>query len=76
MRAGAEIARVQRLAAGVPFILPVVITDAVFAEFPAQVNFLVVHDGGKIEQANIEILDKTACGQNFSRLLFMISARL
>src|SRR5258708_35025386 len=51
LRAGAEIARVQRLAAGVAFILPVIIADAVFAEPPAQVNFLVVHNGRGKDQS-------------------------
>src|ERR1700676_4229297 len=75
LRAGAEVTRVQRLASGVAFILPVVIPDAVFAELPAQINFLVVHDGGKIQQADVEILDEAPGGEIFFRFAFITSAR-
>src|SRR5579883_2915309 len=46
--AGAEVARVERLAAGVAFVLLVIVANAIFAEFPAQINFLVIQDGGEI----------------------------
>src|SRR6516164_3665936 len=62
---GAEVARIERLAACVAFVLPVIITNAIFTKLPAQVDFLVIHDCRKIEQTNIEILDQTAGRKDF-----------
>ena len=50
----------ERLASGESFVLPVIVADAVFAELPAKIDFLVVNDGREIEQADIEILDEAA----------------
>src|SRR5271168_1770667 len=55
--AGAEVARVEGFAPGEAFVLAVIETDAVFAQFPAEVDVLIVDDSGKIEQADIEIFD-------------------
>ena len=39
------------LRAGETLILPVVEANALLAQTPAQIDFLVIHDGGEIEQA-------------------------
>src|SRR5580692_2310785 len=53
----AQIARIERLSPCEAFILPVVITNPVFAQFPAQINFLIVDDRRKIKQTDIQILN-------------------
>src|SRR5690349_14647010 len=59
--AGAEVVRVERLAAGKAFVLAMIKTDAVFAEFPAEVNVLIVDNRGKIEKTHVQVLDDAAC---------------
>ena len=39
-------------------------TDAVFAELPAEVDVLMVDDGGKIKEADVEILDQATGFEN------------
>src|SRR5271163_4523874 len=58
--AGADVARVKRLATGKSFVLPVIKTDAVLAQLPAEINIFVVNHGGKIEQPYIEIFNHAA----------------
>src|SRR5689334_7557241 len=62
--AGAEVARVERLAAGEAFVLAMIKTDAVFAELPAEVNILIVDNRRKIEQTHVQILDDAAGFEN------------
>ena len=62
--ARAEIARVERLASGESLVLSMIKTNAVLAEFPAEIDFLVVDDRRKIEQANVEILDDASGFEN------------
>jgi len=62
--AGAEVAWVEGLAAGKAFVLAMVKADAVLTEFPAEIDFLVIDDGGKIEQADIEVLDDATGFEN------------
>src|SRR5580700_8670348 len=62
IRAG--IARIEGLAPGEAFILPMPEADALFAEAPAKINLFVIDDGRKIQQAGIEVLDQTAGGLN------------
>src|SRR5260370_36322292 len=62
--AGAEVVGVERLAAGEAFILAMVKTDAVLAEFPAEIDVLLVDDGGKIKEADVKILDEAAGFEN------------
>src|SRR5260370_27973314 len=52
--AGAEVVGVERLAAGEAFILAMVKTDAVLAEFPAEIDVLLVDDGGEIKEAQVK----------------------
>lgn len=47
------VAGIERLAPGKSFILAVVKTDAVLAQFPAKKNVLIVDARRKIEQADI-----------------------
>src|SRR5690349_14947925 len=54
------VSRIERLASRESFILTVIKPYAVFTEFPAKINFFVVYDRGKIQQANFKILDQTA----------------
>ncbi len=56
----AGVARIEGLAPGETFVLPMPETDALFAEPPAKVDLFVIDNGGKIEQAGIEILDQAA----------------
>src|SRR5260370_19520019 len=58
--AGAEVVGVERLAAGEAFILAMVKTDAVLAEFPAEIDVLLVDDGGKIEGDDVQGLLEAA----------------
>src|SRR5713101_3921423 len=62
--AGAGVARVKGLASREAFVLAVIKTDAVLADLPAEIHVLVVDDGGKIEQADVEVLDQTAGFEN------------
>src|SRR5712691_5350304 len=62
--AGAGVARVKGLASREAFVLAVIKTDAVLADLPAEIDVLVVDDGGKIEEADVEILDQTAGFEN------------
>jgi len=39
-------------------------TDAVLAELPAEIDILFIDDGGKIEQATFEVLDKASGFEN------------
>ena len=59
------VARVDGFAAGEAFVLAVIEADAIFAEAPAEIDFLAVDARGKIEQADFEILDDAAGGVNF-----------
>jgi len=52
-----EIAGIQRFATGKSFVLAMVETDAILAKPPAQVNFFVINQGRKVEQANLKIFD-------------------
>ena len=47
---------INRLASGESFVSSVPMSDALFAEFPAQQNDFPLHLAGKIEQSHIEIL--------------------
>src|SRR6266851_5049037 len=62
--AGAEVARVERFAARKSFVLAMVKADAVLAELPAEIDVLFIDDGGKIEQADVEVLDKASGFEN------------
>src|SRR6267143_841761 len=62
--AGAEIARIERLAARETFVLAMVQADAVLTKVPAGVDVLLIDDGGKIKEADVEILDEAAGFQN------------
>ncbi len=62
--AWAEVAGVERLAAGKAFVLAMIKADAVFAEFPAEVNILIVDNRGKIEETDVQILDDAAGFKN------------
>src|SRR5580700_9610838 len=46
---GAQIARVERLAPGKAFVLPVIKTNAVLAKLPAQIDVFVVDHRRKIQ---------------------------
>jgi len=48
----AEVARVERFAAGEAFVLAMVKADAVLAKLPAEINVLLVDDGREIEEAH------------------------
>src|SRR5215472_16072377 len=61
--AGTEVARVERLASSKAFVLAMIKTDAVFAEFPAEIDVLIVDNRGKIEETHVQILDDAACLQ-------------
>src|SRR5258706_8252655 len=54
--AGAEVAGIERLAAGETFVLAMVKTDAVLAELPAEIHILLIDDGGKIKEAHGGVL--------------------
>src|SRR5713101_5713461 len=62
--AGAEVARIEGFAAGETFVLAMVKTDAVFAELPAEIDVLLIDDGGKIKEADVEVLDEAAGFEN------------
>src|SRR5712664_4051292 len=62
--AGAEVARVERFAAREAFVLAMVKTDAVLAELPAEIDVLLIDDGGKIKEADVEVLDEAAGFEN------------
>src|SRR5713226_8324303 len=62
--AGAEVARVERFAAREAFVLAMVKADAVLAELPAEIDVLLIDDGGKIKEADVEILDETSSFEN------------
>ena len=51
------VAGINRLASGKSFVLAMVKTDAIFAQLPTEVYFLVVNARGKIQQAGVEVLD-------------------
>src|SRR4029077_1935063 len=57
---GAGVARIEGLAPRETFILPMPETDSLFAEPPAEIHLFVVDNGGKIEQAGIEIFYQAA----------------
>jgi hypothetical protein len=40
---GAEVARIERLAASKALVLPMVEADAVFAQSPAEINLLIIN---------------------------------
>src|SRR5260370_30537862 len=67
--AGAEVAGVERLAASEAFVLAVVKTNAVLAEFPAEIHLLMVDDGGEKSEAlgavlsgSLQFVNLCACG--------------
>src|SRR6266851_494425 len=62
--AGAEVARVERFAAREAFVLAMVKADAVLAELPAEIDVLLIDDGGKIKEADVEVLDEAAGFEN------------
>src|SRR6266404_9579811 len=62
--AGAEVAGIERLAAGETFVLAMVKTDAVLAELPAEIHILLIDDGGKIKETDVEVLDEAASFQD------------
>src|SRR5713101_8085620 len=62
--AGAEVARIERLAAGETFVLAMIKTDAVLAELPAEIDVLLIDNGGKIKEANVEVLDEATGFKN------------
>jgi len=39
-------------------------TDAVFAELPAEIDVLLIDDGGKIKEADVEVLDEASGFEN------------
>src|SRR5260370_23258822 len=39
-------------------------TDAVFAELPAEIDVLLIDDGGKIKEADVEVLDEAPGFEN------------
>src|SRR3984957_15966048 len=51
----AGVAGVNRLASGKSFVLAVVETDAIFAQLPAEIHFLVVNARGKIQQPHFQV---------------------
>src|SRR5207245_4185332 len=53
LRAG--VAWIKRLAAGKTFVLAVPEADAIFAQPPAEVDFLIVDQCRKIEQAHFQV---------------------
>jgi len=38
--------------------------DAVFPKLPAEIDVLMIDDGGKIEEADVEILDQASSFEN------------
>src|SRR5439155_23747117 len=50
--ARAEVARIERLAAGNAFVLAMIETDAVLTEFPAELYILIVDDRGKVQESH------------------------
>src|SRR5256886_16943743 len=62
--AWAEVAGVERLAAGKAFVLAMIKGDAVFAEFPAEGKILIVDNRGKIGETAVQILQGTAGFKN------------
>ncbi len=62
--AGAEVARVERFAAGEAFVLAMVKADAVLAKLPAQIDVLLVDDGREIEEAHVEVLNEASGFEN------------
>lgn len=56
------VARIDWLASREAFVLAMVEADAVFAELPAKINFLVVEARREIEQSDVDILYYAAGG--------------
>src|SRR5688572_14818642 len=52
----ADVARINRLPSGESFVLSVPKSYALFTQAPAEIDFLIVDQRGKIEQTDIEIL--------------------
>src|SRR5439155_825300 len=81
--AGAEVARVERFAVCESFVLAMIKTDAVLAELPAEIDVLLIDDGGKIKEADVEVLDEASGFENaverglqrFSKLLVLRANR-
>jgi hypothetical protein len=48
----------------------VVITDALFTQLPAQTDFFVVYDGGKIEQSYVQVFDQASGRKNSLHIRF------
>ena len=61
---GTKVAWIERLAPGEAFVLAMIKPDAVLAELPAEIDVLVVNDRGKVEEANVQILDDAAGFEN------------
>src|SRR5215467_14057575 len=61
---GPQVARIDRLAAGEAFILAMIVANAIFAEFPAEIDLFVINDRRKIEQPDVQVLDNAAGFQN------------
>src|SRR5271156_4127281 len=59
-----QIPRIERLAPGKPFILPVIKTNAILAQLPAKVDFLIIDNRRKIQQPHVQILDHAARLEN------------
>ena len=70
------VARIERLAPREPFILLVIIADAILAQFPAKVDFFVVDDRREIEQTEIQIFDDAAGLQYAVQRAFQIFRQL
>src|SRR5271170_3791211 len=51
-----SVARINRLASGKSFVLAVVKTDAIFAQLPAEIHFLIINARRKIQQAHVQVL--------------------
>src|SRR5438309_2353451 len=58
--AGTGIPGIDRLAAGESFVLPVIISYAVFCLKTKEINFFVVDDRWKVQQPDIQVFDQAA----------------
>jgi hypothetical protein len=62
--AGAEVAGVERFAIRESFVLAMIKPDAVFAELPTEINFLLVDYGREVKQADVQVLDEASGFEN------------
>jgi hypothetical protein len=66
--------RINRLAAGKPFLGSVPKADARLAQLPAEVHFVAAEQRGEIDQPDVQIFDQTTGLLNFWTLAFRRSA--